>query len=193
MLVTREDKTKEVEALAANFGRAKAAFLVDFKGMTVEQVTNLRKKLHPIEAEMSVVRNTLAVRALSGHPATEAALKAGFVGNNAVVFAFGDAGAAAKALNDFSKDVESLQLKIGALDGAALSTAQVKALANLPSKDVLRAMLLGTFQAAASKFVRTLAAYQEKLEKDAGGAAPAAAPAAATPAAAPAAPPESAT
>lgn len=177
MLVTREDKSKEVATLAGNFSKAKAAFLIDFKGMTVEQVTSLRKKLHPIEAEMSVVRNTLALRALADHPATETALKSGFVGNNAVVFAYGDAGAAAKALNDFSKDVESLQLKIGAMDGAALSVAQVKALANLPSKDVLRAMLLGTLQGAASKFVRTLAAYQEKLEKE-GGAAPAAAPAA---------------
>ena len=174
MLITRDDKSKEVAVLAGNFAKAKAAFLVDFKGMTVEQVTSLRKKLHPIEAEMSVVRNTLALRALSGHPGTEAALKAGFIGNNAVVFAYGDAGAAAKALNDFSKDVESLQLKIGALEGAPLTVAQVKALANLPSKDVLRAMLLGTLQGAASKFVRTLAAYQEKLEKDAGGAAPAA-------------------
>lgn len=175
MLITRDDKAKEVAVLAGNFSKAKAAFLVDFKGMTVEQVTTLRKRLHPLEAEMSVVRNTLALRALSGHPATEAALKSGFLGNNAVVFAYGDAGAAAKALNDFSKEVESLQLKIGTMDGAALSVAQVKALANLPSKDVLRAMLLGTFQAAASKFVRTLAAYQEKLEKESGGAAPAAA------------------
>jgi large subunit ribosomal protein L10 len=174
MLITKEDKAKEVASLAANFGRAKASFLVDFKGMTVEQVTTLRKRLHPLDAEMSVVRNTLARRALAGHPKTEAALKDGFLGNNAVVFAFGDAGATAKALNDFSKEVESLQLKIGEMEGNALSAVSVKALANLPSKDVLRAMLLGTFQAAASKFVRTLAAYQEKLEKDS-GAAPAAA------------------
>ncbi len=173
MLVTREDKAKEIATLAANFGRAKAAFLVDYKGMTVEQVTGLRKKLHPIEAEMSVVRNTLALRALADQPQAQTALKDGFVGTNAVVFAYGEATAAAKALNDFSKDVESLQLKIGVMDGAPLSNAAVKALANLPSKDVLRAMLLGTLQGAASKFVRTLAAYKEKKETD-GGAAEAA-------------------
>lgn len=172
MLVTRADKAQEISTLAANFGRAKAAFLVDFKGMTVEQVTSLRKKLHPIEAEMSVVRNTLALRALADHPQSQAALKDGFVGTNAVVFAYGEATAAAKALNDFSKDVESLQLKIGVMDGAPLNTAAVKALANLPSKDVLRAMLLGTLQGAASKFVRTLAAYKDKKESE--GAAPAA-------------------
>jgi large subunit ribosomal protein L10 len=172
MLVTRADKAQEISTLAANFGRAKAAFLVDFKGMTVEQVTSLRKKLHPIEAEMSVVRNTLAIRALADHPESQAALKDGFVGTNAVVFAYGEATAAAKTLNDFSKEVESLQLKIGVMDGAPLNTAALKALANLPSKDVLRAMLLGTLQGAASKFVRTLAAYKEHKEKD--GAAPAA-------------------
>lgn len=171
MLVTREDKAKEIATLSSNFGKANAAFLVDFKGMTVEQVTGLRKKLHPIQAEMSVVRNTLALRALADHSKSLAALKDGFVGNNAVVFAYGEASAAAKALNDFSKDVESLQLKIGVMDGNPLSTSALKALANLPSKDVLRAMLLGTLQGAASKFVRTLAAYKDSKE---GGAAPAA-------------------
>ncbi len=163
-MITRADKTQEIAALSESFGRAKAAFLVDFKGMTVEQVTTLRKKLHPLESEMCVVRNTLAIRALADHPKASAALKDGFVGNNAIVFAYGEAAPAAKALNDFSKDVESLQLKIGVLDGEPLNTAAVKTLANLPSKDVLRAMLLGTLQGAASKFVRTLAAYKEKQE-----------------------------
>ena len=113
---------------------------------------------------MCVVRNTLAIRALADHPKASAALKDGLVGNNAIVFAYGEAAPAAKALNDFSKDVESLQLKIGVLDGEPLNTAAVKTLASLPSKDVLRAMLLGTLQGAASKFVRTLAAYKEKQE-----------------------------
>lgn len=173
MLVTREDKAKEIATLSANFGKANAAFLVDFKGMTVEQVTSLRKKLFPIQAEMSVVRNTLALRALSEHPKAQAALKDGFVGTNAIVFSYGEASAAAKTLNDFSKDVDALQLKIGVMDGNPLSTSAVKALASLPSKDVLRAMLLGTLQGAASKFVRTLAAYKEKQEGGT-GAAPAA-------------------
>ncbi|MDX9730983.1 MAG: 50S ribosomal protein L10 [Bdellovibrionales bacterium] len=172
-MITRADKAQEISSLSDSFGRAKAAFLVDFKGMTVEQVTNLRKKLHPLESEMCVVRNTLALRALADHPQTEAALKTGFIGNNAVVFAFGEASATAKALNEFSKEVESLQLKIGAMEGTPLDTNGIKALANLPSKEVLRSMLLGTLQAPMSKFVgtlnavpsgfvRVLAAQQEK-------------------------------
>lgn len=155
-MITREEKSSEIAALSEKFGRAKAAFLVDFKGMTVEQVTSLRKKLVPVESEMKVVRNTLAVRALKDHPASESAIKDSFVGNNAVVFAFGEAPAVAKALSDFAKDVELLQLKAAVMEGAKLDKNGIKALANLPSKDVLRAQFLGVLQAPASKFVRTL-------------------------------------
>jgi len=78
-MITREDKSTEIAALSERFGRAKAAFLVDFKGMTVEQVTLLRKKLVPVDSEMKVVRNTLAVRALKDHPASESAIKDSFI------------------------------------------------------------------------------------------------------------------
>lgn len=155
-MITKADKAQEIASLADGFARSKAAFLVDFKGMSVEQVTSLRKKLYPLESEMRVVRNTLALRALADHPKTHEALRDGFVGTNAVVFAYGEASAAAKALNEFSKEVESLQLKIGAIDGSKLDAKGIKALADLPSKEVLRAQLLGVFQAPMSKFVRTL-------------------------------------
>ncbi|MEK7355166.1 MAG: 50S ribosomal protein L10 [Bdellovibrionota bacterium] len=152
---TKAEKAAEIKSLSEKFGRSKAAFLVDFKGMTVEQVTSLRKKLVPVESEMKVVRNTLAVRALIDNPKSEV-LKDSLVGNNAIVFAFGEAPATAKALADFAKDVELLQLKVGVMDGAKLDANGIKALANLPSKDVLRAMFLGVLQAPMSKFVQTL-------------------------------------
>ena len=157
-MITRADKAQEIAALSEKFGKANAAFLVDFKGMTVEQVTSLRKKLHPTQSEMKVVRNTLAIRALIDNPKSESAIKASFVGTNAVVFAYGDASASAKALADFAKDVEQLQLKVGVMEGQKLTSEGIKALASLPSKEVLRAQLLGTFQAPMSKFVRTLSA-----------------------------------
>src|SRR4051812_25114199 len=109
-LITKEQKATEITNLSEKFGRAKAAFLVDYKGMTVEQVTSLRKKLSPAGAEMKVVRNTLALRALQGLPESHEAMKNAFVGTNAVVFAYEDASAGAKALSDFAKDVELLQL-----------------------------------------------------------------------------------
>ena len=154
-MITRADKAQEISSLSEKFGRAKAAFLVDFKGMSVEQVTSLRKKLVPVEAEMKVVRNTLAIRALMDHPKSES-LKDSLVGNNAIIFAYSDASASAKALSDFAKDVELLQLKVGVMEGQKLDTKGIKALANLPSKEVLRAQLLGLLQQPMAKFVGTL-------------------------------------
>lgn len=154
-MITRAEKAQEIASLAEKFVKSQAAFLVDYKGMSVEQVTSLRKKLYPIDSEMKVVRNTFAVRALLENPKAQV-LKDSLVGNNAVVFAFQDASAVAKALTDFAKDVELLQIKTGVMDGQKLDANGIKALANLPSKDVLRAQLLGTLAAPMSKFVRVL-------------------------------------
>jgi large subunit ribosomal protein L10 len=155
-MITRTDKEQEIKVLAEKFAKSKAAFIVDFKGMKVEQVTDLRKKLHPAEAEMKVVRNTLAKRALRSYPEIDSALSTHFRGTNAIVFSYGDVSAAAKTLSNFSKDVEVFQLKTGAMDGKALDENKIKFLATLPGKDQLRAQLLGVLSAPASKFARTL-------------------------------------
>lgn len=151
----RIEKSKAIEALTDQFSKAKAAFLLDFKGLNVEEVTKMRKGLRRLNSEMKVVRNTLAIRALSNFPAKEA-LKDHLVGTNAVVFAYDDVGASAKALADFSKEMEKLQLKVGMMDDQFLDSNKIKYLATLPSKDVLRAQLLGVLCAPMSKFVGTL-------------------------------------
>ncbi|MGE4132292.1 MAG: 50S ribosomal protein L10 [Bdellovibrionales bacterium] len=156
--MTRETKEQEIAYISERFGRAKATFLVDFKGMDVESVTKLRKSLKPIQSEMKVVRNTLAIRALNDHPTVKPALENKLVGTNALVFAFEDPSAVAKALDTFAKDVEALQLKSGVMEGTALDAAGIKALASLPGKDQLRAMLLGTLSAPMTKFLGTLQA-----------------------------------
>lgn len=155
-MITRADKESEVKGLAEKFAKSKAAFIVDFKGLKVEQVTDLRKKLHPAEAEMKVVRNTLAKRALKSHPEIDAALNPHFRGTNAIVFSYGDVTAAAKTLANFSKDFEVFQLKTGAMDGKALDENKIKFLATLPGKDQLRGQLLGVLLAPGSKLARTL-------------------------------------
>lgn len=155
-MITRAIKEQEIQALNEKFNKAKAAFLVDFKGMKVEQVTNLRKKLFPLNAEMKVVRNTLAKRALKSFPQMDEAISGSFRGTNALVFAYEDPTALAKALDMFAKDVELLQLKTGVMDGQKLDSNKIKYLATLPSKDVLRAMFLGTLQAPGTKLARTL-------------------------------------
>ena len=155
-MMTRAQKAEAIAGLSERFGKANAAFLVDFKGLDVEQVTGLRKQLRPLDSEMKVVRNTLAKLALSEYPETKEALESEFVGNNAVIFAFGDVPPTAKALSEFGKEVEHFELKSGYMDGQKLDQAGIKHLATLPSKDELRAMLLGTLAAPASQFVRLL-------------------------------------
>lgn len=175
-LNTREEKAQEITSLSEKFGRSKAAFLVDYKGMDVESVTKLRKTLKPIQAEMKVVRNTLAIRALNDHPSIKPALENKFVGTTAVVFVYEDPSASAKALTAFGKDVEAFQLKSGVMDGAALDANGITYLATLPGKNELRAQMLGvlaapmtkflgTLQAVPGGFVRVLNAQKEKLEK----------------------------
>jgi large subunit ribosomal protein L10 len=170
--LNREQKTQEITAISELFGRSKAAFLVDFKGMDVESVTRLRKSLRPANSEMRVVRNTLASRALMDHPEMKSALDDKLVGTNAIVFAYGDAGALAKTLSKFGDEVEAFELKYGVMDGQALDAAKIKYLATLPSMPELQAKLLGTLQAPMTKllgtmqavpagFVRAVSAYKD--------------------------------
>lgn len=161
--MTRSDKEQYIEALSECFGRAKAAFVVDYKGMNVEQVTQLRKKLSFLGTDMKVVRNTLVKLALKEHPEADQAISDKIVGTNAVVFAYEDVSSSAKVLADFGKEVESLKLKSGVMEGAKLDSERITYLATLPSKEVLRAQLLSTFQAPAGQFVRVLNAVPTSL------------------------------
>lgn len=172
-MITRADKEQEIKVIADKFAKSRGAFIVDFKGIKVEQVTNLRKKLNAAESEMKVVRNTLAKRAFKDHPAVDNALSNSMRGTNAIVFAYGEVNAAAKTLADFAKDVEVLQIKSGMMDGEALDDAKIKFLATLPGKDQLRSMFLSTLLASGNSLARVLNAYAEKL----GGGATTEAPA----------------
>lgn len=162
-MITRADKEAQIKAIADKFAKAKGAFIIDFKGMKVEQVTNLRKKLNQTESEMKVVRNTLAKRAFKGSPA-EKAFDNDMKGTNAIVFSYGEVNATAKTLADFAKDVEVLQLKTGMMDGEPLDAKKVQFLASLPGKDQLRSQLLSIFKEPSAKLARVLDAYVKKQE-----------------------------
>lgn len=161
-MITRADKEQEIKLIGEKLAKAKGAFVVDFKGIKVEQVTSLRKKLHASESEMKVVRNTLAKRALKDYPKVDAALSSKMKGTNALVFSYGEVNATAKTLAEFAKDVEILQIKTGVMDGEALDETKIKFLATLPGKDQLRAMFLGVLQAPGSKLARCLNEYVKK-------------------------------
>lgn len=162
-MITRADKEQEIKVLSEKFSKAKGAFIVDFKGIKVEQVTNLRKKLNTSDSEMKVVRNTLARIAFKSVPAVEKALTTSMKGMNAIVFSYGEVNATAKVLNDFAKDVDVLQIKSGLMDGEALDQNKIKFLATLPGKNEMRAMFLGVLNAPGSKLARCLNEYAKKL------------------------------
>ena len=158
----RADKDADIKAIAEKIAQAKGAFVVDFKGMKVEQVTSLRKKLHAAESEMKVVRNTLAKRAFKGNAVHEKALADHLTGTNAIVFAFNEVVGVAKALSEFGKDVEALKIKSGMMDGEALDTKKIKFLATLPGKDQLRAQLLMLMKEPSARLARVLNEYATK-------------------------------
>lgn len=172
-MINRETKETQVKDLAQKFAKARGAFIIDFKGMKVEQVTNLRKKLNLAESEMKVVRNTLARRAFKDHPQVDKAFGQSMKGTNAIVFSYGEVNTTAKVIADFAKDVEVLQIKTGMMDGEALDDSKIKFLATLPGKNELRAMFLGTLNAPGSALARVLNKYAEKLGGGSAEAAPA--------------------
>ena len=170
----RAEKQVEIANLADKFQRAKAVFIADYKGMNVEQVTSLRKELRTQKLEMKVVKNSLALRALGSTP-YQSVLADDLVGTNAVIFSYSDPVAPAKTLTKFAGDFEHLSLKGGALEGKRLNQAAIKALAELPSREVLLGKMLGSMNAPASNLVGVLAAvprsvvnvlnaYKQKLE-----------------------------
>lgn len=158
----RTEKDTDITAISEKISKANGAFIVDFKGMKVEQVTSLRKKLHAAESEMKVVRNSLALRAFKGHPNADKAFASTMIGTNAIVFAFGEVIAVAKTLAEFGKDVEALKIKSGMMDGEALDDNKIKFLATLPGKDQLRAQLLMLFKEPSARLARVLNEYATK-------------------------------
>ncbi len=162
-MLNRLQKTEHISSISESLSRAKAIFLVDFKGLDVEQMTDLRKKLHQANSEIKVVRNTLARLALKEHTGVEEVLKAEFVGPNAVVFAYEDASASAKILSEFNKNNDLLKLKTGVMDGQKLDETKIGALATLPSRTELQSQLLRVMIAPATQVVRVMKAVQGAL------------------------------
>ena len=162
-MLTRQRKAELIKDLSAKFEKSKAAFLVDFKGLSVEQVTQLRKELTGVGAEMKVVRNTLAIRALADHETESGILAGKLVGTNAFVFAYEEAPAPAKTLTNLAKDMEYLKIKSGVMGGDELDERKIEFLSTLPGKDELRAKLLGTLQAPATGIVRILNAVPQGM------------------------------
>lgn len=177
---TREQKAEEVSGLTDQIGKASNAFLIDFKGITVPQVTELRKQIRDTKSGYVVVKNTLALIALKDSPIV--AMKEHFSGPTAIAFNATDAVVLAKALTKFAKDVPALQFKGALLNGQVVPAAQIQTIANLPSREELISKLLYVMQQPIRGLVtvlqaniRNLAVVLGQIEKQKGEGQPPAA------------------
>ncbi len=141
---TREQKAQEISQLTDQIGKASNAFLIDFKGITVPQVTELRKQVRQTNSGYVVVKNTLALLALKDSPIV--AMREHFAGPTAIAFNATDAVVLAKALTRFAKDVPAVRFKGAMLNGQVVPTEQIQAIASLPSRAELVAKLLFLLQ-----------------------------------------------
>lgn len=159
--MNRTEKAAQVETLQERFSKSKASILADYRGLTVEQFTKLRQALKKSGGDIKVVKNRLAKRALNQLSIQD--LDSYLKGPVAVADSDNDPVAVAKALTDFAKDNEKLEIKVGFMDGKILSLANIKALASLPSREVLLAKMLGSISAPATNLVNVLAAVPRQL------------------------------
>ncbi len=147
-------KQELVERLSKQLSEAEIAIVVDYKGLTVLQITELRAKLRDAGVQMEVVKNTLMRRASQGTGAE--VLTDLYKGPNAIVTSQDDPVAPAKILADFAKDNEKLELKGAALSGSLLDEEGIKQLAKMPSKEELLAKLVYTLNAVPTNLVNVL-------------------------------------
>ena len=158
-----ETKKVQVEEIAAKFKAAASIVVVDYRGLTVGQATELRKQLREAGVEFKVYKNTLSRRA--AEIAGLEGINEFLTGPNAIAFSNEDVVAPAKIINDFAKKNEALEIKAGIIEGNVSSAEDVKALAELPSREGLLSMLLSVLQAPVRNFALATKAVAEQKEE----------------------------
>ncbi|MCK0473311.1 50S ribosomal protein L10 [Halalkalibacter sp. APA_J-10(15)] len=158
-----EQKKQVVSTIATKLRDSKATVVVDYRGLNVAEVTELRKQLREAGVEFKVYKNSLARRATAEAGLTE--LDEQLVGPTAIAFSEDDVIAPAKVLNNFAKEHEALEIKAGVLEGQVVSVAEVKALAELPSREGLLSMLANVLQAPVRSFALATKAVAEQKEE----------------------------
>ena len=173
MSLNLEEKKAVVAEVSEQVSKAQAIVFAEYRGLQVGEMTTLRAQARKSGVYLRVLKNTLVRRAVDGTPFSGLAEQ--MVGP--LVFGIStDPVAVAKVLNDFAKANERFVIKAGGLPNSVISAKEITALANMPSREVLLATLLGTMQAPVAKFVqtlnevpgrfvRTLAAVRDQKEK----------------------------
>lgn len=159
----REDKQQVVGEVREDLQRAITAIITDYRGLNVAQISTLRRALRAEKVKYAVIKNTLAKRA--AHDLGLEVLDVYLEGPTAIAFSFDDPVAPAKVLAKYTKEFDKLQVKGGLLEGALIDPAGIKALADLPSREVLLGMVAGTFASPMTSFA---GAMQGVLRKFAG-------------------------
>ncbi|WAA14006.1 50S ribosomal protein L10 [Fervidibacillus halotolerans] len=158
-----EQKKQIVEEIAQKLKNSVSTVIVDYRGLNVAEVTELRKQLREAGVEFKVYKNSMMRRAadsveLSG-------LKDVLTGPNAIAFSTEDVVAPAKILNNFAKEHDALEIKAGVIEGSLATFEEIKALAELPSRDGLLSMLLSVLQAPIRNFALATKAVAEQKEE----------------------------
>lgn len=161
MALRLDDKVAVVAEVAAVASKAHSAVAAEYRGMTVAQLTNLRKTARESGVYLRVVKNTLARRAVEG--TDFACMQEGLVGPLILGFSLDDPGAAGRVFSDFAKQNDKLVVRLVAVGGKQYGPAELERLSKLPTKDQAVAMLMGVMKAPIEKFVRTLAEPHAKL------------------------------
>lgn len=159
-----EQKKQLVNDIAEKFKTSSSTVVVDYRGLTVGQVTELRKQLREAGIEFKVYKNTLTRRAAEATGI--AGLEEVLTGPNAIAFSEEDAIAPAKILNSFAKENDALEIKAGVLEGNVVTVEEVKALAELPSREGLLSMLLSVLQAPMRNFALATKAVADQKEEE---------------------------
>lgn len=160
-MLDKSQKIQLVEEIHQKFTESKIVILTDYKGLNVDKINELRRKLTESNIEYRVVKNTLLTRASEG---TDVALvKDHFQGPTAIAISYEDPVAPAKVLSDFAKDNDKLEIKIGVMGGKLLDINAIKSLSSLPSREVLLSQVLSAMNGVPTSLVRALNNVPQKL------------------------------
>lgn len=160
---TKAFKQDKVSQIKENIDKASVAIVTEYKGYSVEEITNLRRALQKEDGDYMVTKNTLAKLAVKDTPYE--VLTETFKGPIAIAFGFGDQVAPAKVLSKFIKDAKKGEIVAAALDGKLLSAEEAKALATIPSKEEIYAKMLGCVNSPATGIVGSINAVMASLTR----------------------------
>lgn len=163
MAMSKNEKLVLGESVAGELERANGIILAEYRGLTVEQVTKLRIELRKSDSVFKIVKNRVAKKAIETRASGYSDVLSDFVGPIGILYSFGDVAAATKSALEFEKDNEAFKVKVGVVENKKVETNELKALADLPSKDVLLGQIVGSLASPSRGLVTVLNGVSRQL------------------------------